>query len=308
VRIREACLVDQGRAFGLDLVEIGGVRVASGSYVYADADGIVEVKAALRGLVTNYQLIEQTRASRLAAAENLRTLMVEEETTRALTPEFLDLKLRRQETLAQTELGEALARTDFTHEADTAAAATGLKHVTPLIERGTCADFDWYTMPFSQDGNFRAHLAAAPSQAGLNILADAATGLHQLHQHGIVHRDVYQENILIHQGRGHITDLGASRRAHTPRGPRSRGPEVHWAPEYATDYTQATPAADVYSLAVLVHRYLTGDIPRLHHEQPGLPPDLRGLLRASLAPAPHDRPAVPELRDALQEHAHNFSH
>ena len=200
----------------------------------------------------------------------------------------------------------ALARTDFTHEADTAAAATGLRHVTPLIERGSCADFDWYTMPHSQDGNFRAHLLAAPTQAGLNILADAATGLHNLHQHGIVHRDVYQENILIHQGRGHITDLGASRRAHTPRGPRRRGPEVHWAPEYATDYAKAAPAADVYSLAVLVHRYLAGDIPRLHHEQPGLPADLRQLLRAALATAPHDRPAMPELRDALQEHAQTF--
>jgi hypothetical protein len=119
---------------------------------------------------------------------------------------------------------------------------------------------------------------------------------------------VYQENILIHQGRGHITDLGASRRAQAPRGPRSRSPEVHWAPEYATDYAKATPAADVYSLAVLSHRYLTGDIPRLHHEQSGLPQNLRRLLRAALAPAPHDRPAMPELRDALQEHARSFSH
>ncbi len=87
---------------------------------------IVEVKAALRELVTNYQLIEQTRTSRLAAAENLRTLMVEEETTRALTPEFLDLKLRRQETLAETELGEALARTDFANSIAALYASMGV--------------------------------------------------------------------------------------------------------------------------------------------------------------------------------------
>jgi len=74
---------------------------------------IVEVKAALRNVETNYRLIEQTRASRLAAAENLRTLEVEEETTRAMTPAFLDLKLRRQESLAGAELEEAAALTDY---------------------------------------------------------------------------------------------------------------------------------------------------------------------------------------------------
>lgn len=74
---------------------------------------IVEVKAALRNVETNYRLIEQTRASRLAATENLRTLEVEEETTRAMTPSFLDLKLTRQESLARAELEEAAALTDY---------------------------------------------------------------------------------------------------------------------------------------------------------------------------------------------------
>jgi outer membrane protein TolC len=74
---------------------------------------IVEVKAALRNVETNYRLIEQTKASRLAASENLRTLEVEEETTRAMTPSFLDLKLTRQEALARAELEEAIAMTDY---------------------------------------------------------------------------------------------------------------------------------------------------------------------------------------------------
>lgn len=71
------------------------------------------VKSALRDITTNYQLIEQTRASRLAATENLRTLQVEEENTRALTPDFLDLKLRRQEALAQAEIEEVRSLVDY---------------------------------------------------------------------------------------------------------------------------------------------------------------------------------------------------
>lgn len=74
---------------------------------------VLQVKTALRNLVTNYRLITQTRTSRLAAAENLRTLLVEEESTRALTPAFLDLKLRRQESLAVAELQEIQALIDY---------------------------------------------------------------------------------------------------------------------------------------------------------------------------------------------------
>lgn len=74
---------------------------------------LADVKNGLRAVVTSYQLIEQNRASRIAAAENLRTLEVEERTFQALTPEFLDLKLRRQQALAQAESTELAARTEY---------------------------------------------------------------------------------------------------------------------------------------------------------------------------------------------------
>jgi len=74
---------------------------------------VLSVKNAMRELGVNYQLIEQTRASRLASAENLRTLLVQERTTRALSPDFLDLKFRRQEALASAELQEIAALIDY---------------------------------------------------------------------------------------------------------------------------------------------------------------------------------------------------
>ncbi len=82
-------------------------------YRSAVQQAVLGVKIALRNVVTNYQLIEQTRASRLAASENLRTLNVEEETLRGLTPDFLDLKLRRQEALALAEFEELAALVDY---------------------------------------------------------------------------------------------------------------------------------------------------------------------------------------------------
>ncbi len=74
---------------------------------------VLAVKTALRNVETNYRLIEQTRTARLAAAENLRTLQVQEQTIQSLTPDFLDLKLRRQQALAQAELEEVLALTGY---------------------------------------------------------------------------------------------------------------------------------------------------------------------------------------------------
>lgn len=76
-------------------------------------DVVLDVKTALRNIGTNYRLIEQTRVSRLAASENLRTLLVQEQTIQSLTPDFLDLKFRRQESLSNAELEEVRALIDY---------------------------------------------------------------------------------------------------------------------------------------------------------------------------------------------------
>ncbi|WKU03510.1 protein kinase [Micromonospora sp. HUAS LYJ1] len=207
-----------------------------------------------------------------------------------------------------SEAERALTREDFRHEITVTRAARGAEHVVPLLEEGSTDRFDWYTMPHCNGGNFRPHLTTALHRhqvtVGLRILADVAEGLHTLHERGIVHRDVYQENILIHDGHGLITDLGAARRTDTPRGPIARSPEVHWPPEYATSYDRATPAADTFSLAVLAYRYLCVDIPR--HGPSRLdtaPASLRPIITAALAPVPEDRPFMRELREALHQAA-----
>lgn len=76
-------------------------------------DGVVaEVKDALRETQTAFELAQAERTSRLAQAESLRALEVEEE-RRSLTPEFLDLKFSRQETLAAAQLAEAAALANY---------------------------------------------------------------------------------------------------------------------------------------------------------------------------------------------------
>ncbi len=89
--------------------------------------GVVqEVKTSLRQVSLQYRLIEQERTARYAAAENVRTLQVEEETIQGLTADFLDLKLRRQEALAAAEQREVGARVDYNIALADLARAQGL--------------------------------------------------------------------------------------------------------------------------------------------------------------------------------------
>ncbi len=67
---------------------------------------VVDVKAALRDIVTSAELMQANRAYRIAQTENLRALLVEEETMAGLSPTFLNLKLQTQSGLATARIAE----------------------------------------------------------------------------------------------------------------------------------------------------------------------------------------------------------
>ena len=83
------------------------------SYQQSVQNVVLEVKSALRDVLTNYELIQATRSFRIAQAENLRSLKVEREKMAALTPEFLNLEFERQERLAQARHDEVAAMVNF---------------------------------------------------------------------------------------------------------------------------------------------------------------------------------------------------
>ena len=82
-------------------------------YKAAVQSAVLDVRNALQEASAQYRLIEQTRAQRLAAAENMRALGIEEENIAQLTPEFLALKFFRQDGLAITQVAEAAALAEY---------------------------------------------------------------------------------------------------------------------------------------------------------------------------------------------------
>ncbi|RLS96581.1 MAG: TolC family protein [Planctomycetota bacterium] len=72
-------------------------------YRTAVQSAALAVKNALIDCVSYRELVEQNRQTRLAQAENLRALLVDERTLAALSPEFLQLKFQTQNALAQSQ-------------------------------------------------------------------------------------------------------------------------------------------------------------------------------------------------------------
>lgn len=83
------------------------------AYRRAVQDVTLEVKAALESVVSYYRLLAHTAATRVAAAEELRALQVEQTLKLGLTAEGLNLELTRQEALAAREQDEIVALVEY---------------------------------------------------------------------------------------------------------------------------------------------------------------------------------------------------
>ena len=107
---------------------------------------VLQVKDALRELLTSYELIGATRAARLAAADNLRAIEEQEDAGVALTPEFLlDLKLRAQERLADAETQEVQSLTNYNN-----AISTLYQTMGTLLQRNGIVFEDYSLIPDEQ--------------------------------------------------------------------------------------------------------------------------------------------------------------
>jgi eukaryotic-like serine/threonine-protein kinase len=159
----------------------------------------------------------------------------------------------------------------------------------------------------------------------MDMVAQAAAGLHAAHAVGLVHRDIKPGNLLVsHDGTVKITDFGIAHAAGSAPLTRTGvliGTPAYLAPERVTG-TSAGPASDLYSLGIVAYECLAGAQPfagtpmevALAHQYQSLPPlppavplPVAALVAELTARDPAGRPAdagevaarAARLRDAM---------
>ena len=209
-----------------------------------------------------------------------------------------------------------------------AQAAASLSHpnIVGVYDFGTDADGPYIVMELV-DGEDVATLLARngplPPRQAARLAAEVAHALAAAHARGIVHRDVKPGNILVSSdGRVKVTDFGIARAwadARLTLPGVTLGSVHYFSPEQALG-EQATPASDIYSLAIVLYELLTGKRPwegdnaaavamarisapppLVSDVRPSVPPVLEAIDRRALSPDPAARyPSADAMASALE--------
>ena len=143
-------------------------------------------------------------------------------------------------------------------------------HILPLHDSGEADGFLYYVMPFVEGESLRGRLqreTQLPVFDALDLAAEVASALDYAHRHGVIHRDIKPDNILLHDGHALVADFGialAVSRAGQSRMTEtglSLGTPQYMSPEQASGDRDITPRSDVYALGAVVYEMLTGEPP-----------------------------------------------
>lgn len=181
------------------------------------------------------------------------------------------LKLLRPE-LAQDE--EAMAR--FEREAK-ASAALRTRHVVRVHDHGVDGDCAYIVMELLEGEDLRVRmnrLGRLSRHTTCDVIVQAARGLHYAHAAGIVHRDLKPANIFLAHVDGEevvkILDFGIAKVQGTSRaGAVTQTGALMGSPHYMSPeqirghWTMVDHRTDLWALAVVAFRALTGQLPFL---------------------------------------------
>ena len=153
-------------------------------------------------------------------------------------------------------MGGAGSTTTLSREAE---AAANLQHpnIVAIHEVGERDGQQYFTMDFVAGTNLAALVRdhPLPAERAAAYVKTIAEAVHFAHQHGILHRDLKPQNVLIDtDDRPRVTDFGLAKRIETESGLTRTG-DVLGSPSYmppeqaSSRLDEISPRSDVYSLA-----------------------------------------------------------
>jgi serine/threonine-protein kinase len=209
---------------------------------------------------------------------------IEEEIGRggmAVVYRALDKRLRRR--VALKVLPPELAfRTDvrsrFVREAQLAAQLTH-PHVVPIFSVEETGGIVYFAMGLIEGETLarQLHREPRPDVAFVRrVLREVCDGLAYAHAHGVVHRDIKPDNILIEKasGRALVSDFGIARAAEGDLKLTATGVAVgtpaYMSPEQAMGDKDVDGRSDLYALGVVGWQMLAGELPFQSENTPGM--------------------------------------
>jgi eukaryotic-like serine/threonine-protein kinase len=151
-----------------------------------------------------------------------------------------------------------------------ARAVAQLSHpnIVTVIDRGEDGDRQFIVFEYVDGENLKELVAregALPVRRALELAIQVGEGLACAHEHGVVHRDVKPQNVLLNgDGRAKVTDFGIARSLDVDHGMTLTGTVIgtssYIAPEQASGRS-VDERTDIYSLGVVLFELLTGDVP-----------------------------------------------
>jgi|SRR5687768_1217048 len=209
--------------------------------------------------------------------------------------------------------------------------ASTLRHpnIAPLLDSGSVEWVIYYVMAYIEGPTLRQALAErSPLEIpqAVKIGTDLLGALEHAHAHGIVHRDVKPDNIVLSSEKGAVLlDFGiarameASGESLTAAG-IAIGTVSYMSPEQVMGVRAPDPRSDIYALGCVLYECLTGTPPFTHASDPvvmqmhvrdapraprerraELPAALDAVIIRALAKRPEERwGSAGEMREALE--------
>ena len=242
-----------------------------------------------------------------------------------------DVVIKALNVFLQDDLDDDLERTLVENFQNEAIALDRVRHpnIISRIGHGTARDlrdsvFHYLVLEYLPGGDLQNFVRKGkpPLNRALEYVEQVCAGLGHAHRHGIIHRDIKPQNLLLTADRStvKIADFGVAR-INLSDSPITRvGTNVYAPPEHSPmfagqtgtlDFAQLTPAADIYSLAKSVYTLLTGESPRAFANETitSLPESVRGcewadeflrvVQKATLRDSRHRHQSVEEFWDDL---------